>query len=242
MIAVINESTVLSDAEVQSYLPAYQIQVNRDFGPVWGMAAQLQFVPKADIASVVDDWQLVFLDGTSQAGVLGYHDLTSAGKPMSKIFAATDLQYGSSVSVTGSHELLEMLGDPSISLGVSQTDAQGNIQAIFPYEACDACEADSYGYEINGILVSDFVYPAWFGGISEKRFDFKEHCSAAGVILSGGYIGKWTPAGGWTQIVGAAAQKSPAAAIVPGSRRERRIRGHANWVRSESPTVIASRR
>jgi len=39
-------------------------------------------------------WWVVVLDNSDQAGALGYHDLTSAGLPISKVFAGTDKQYG----------------------------------------------------------------------------------------------------------------------------------------------------
>lgn len=242
MIAFINESTAVSDAEVESYIAAYQIQLTRDFGPIWGMVADLKFVPKADIASVVDNWQMIFLDNSDQAGALGYHDVTAAGKPMGKVFAATDHQYGSSVSVTGSHELVEILGDATISMTVSEEDNNGNIISLLAFEAADPVESDIYGYEINGVLVSDFVYPSWFGGIEAKSFDHMGHCSAAGEILSGGYQAKWFPSSGWTQVYGASAAKTLASVPPIGSRRERRSRGRANWENSLPPDQIIANR
>jgi len=50
----------------------------------------------------------VILDDSDQAGALGYHDLTSDGLPIGKVFAASDLKAGTSWTVTASHELLEM--------------------------------------------------------------------------------------------------------------------------------------
>jgi hypothetical protein len=40
-VAVINTSTVLTDDQVQAAVPALQIQVHRDFAPVWGIDADL---------------------------------------------------------------------------------------------------------------------------------------------------------------------------------------------------------
>lgn len=242
MIAVINESTVMTDAQVEAIIPALQIQLDRDFGPVWGMVTTLTFVPKAEIANVVNNWQIIILDDSNQAGALGYHDVTSAGKPISKVFAKTDQQYQASVSVTISHELLEMLGDPGINLTVAEEDNQGNLTALLAYEAGDPVEADQYGYEINGVLVSDFIYPSWFGGIEAKQFDHMSHCSQAGEILSGGYVGKWTPGGGWTQVNGQLAATRESSKAPVGSRRERRARGQANWRRSATPDEIAAAR
>lgn len=242
MISIINESSVLTDALVQAFLPALQEQVDKDFGPIWGMAANLRFVAAADVAIAANDWQLVILDNSDQAGALGYHDVTAAGHPLGKIFAATDKQYGSSVSVTISHELLEMLGDPSISTCISEEDANGNVTALLAYEACDATEDDSYGYKIDGVLVSDFVYPAWFGGIAASKFDHMGHCTQPGQILSGGYQAKWTPSGGWGQINGQKAADDPHSVAPHGSRRERRARGRANWQFSATAEEIKAAR
>lgn len=116
-IAVINASTVVKDADVKTALPAFQSQVSDDFAPVWGIDATLRFVPSGSKPNA-GEWWLAVLDDSDQAGALGYHDLTKDGLPLGKVFAKTDLTYGEKWSVTFSHELLEMLGDPNINLTV----------------------------------------------------------------------------------------------------------------------------
>jgi len=39
---------------------------------------------------------------------------------------------------------------------------QSMIPEIHALEACDAVESDKLGYEIDGVMVSDFITPAWF--------------------------------------------------------------------------------
>ena len=46
-ISVINESTVLADADVTPVVAALQKQVTNDFRPIWGTDAELTIVPKA---------------------------------------------------------------------------------------------------------------------------------------------------------------------------------------------------
>ena len=151
---------------------------------------------------------------------------------MGKVFAATDKQYNQSVSVTISHELLEMFGDPGINMTVSSSDASGS-PLFYAYEACDACEADGYGYQIDGVTVSDFVYPDWFGGVAGKQYNPQAQIPKPFEIVSGGYIGVWKPGSGWTQVTGAdahgAAHRSRAGV---GSRRERRMVGRDRWALS----------
>lgn len=181
-------------------MPALQTQVTNHFLPAWGVGAQLTFAPQSE-PPPADAWQLVVLDDSDQAGARGYHDMTSTGLPLGKVFAKSDQQTNSSISVTCSHELLEMLGDPMMDTTVLFQDDAGNV-AAFAFEACDACEADQYGYQIDGVLVSDFVNPSWFGqrpnpdGMPTSALDYEQHLTQAltldnpqGAILPGGYIG-----------------------------------------------------
>jgi hypothetical protein len=234
-VAVLNQSTVLSDAQVQPVVAACAKQVASDFGPVWGVAASVIFVPKGQSAPT-GAWQLVVLDDSDQAGALGYHDLTKDGLPLGKVFARTDLDNHLSWSVTISHELLEMLGDPDISLTVfDQTTNTAGV--LYAYEACDACEDDQYGYQIDGVLVSDFVTRSWFTAGLPGPFDFKGHLSAALQILPGGYIGVFhvSRGSGWQQKTNDGdtrailrARRQPR-----GSRRERRSVPRDQWLHSD---------
>ncbi len=122
---------------------------------------------------------------------MGYHDLTSEGLPIRKVFAASDLKAGTSWTVTASHELLEMLVDPNISLTVfvQNSNAAGILCA---YEVCDACEDDSLGYRIDNVLLSEFVYPAWFESFrteSSTQFDPLNKIQKPFDLLVNGYIG-----------------------------------------------------
>ncbi len=226
-VAIVNESTVLTDAEVLTALPALQKQVSSDFAPVWGTDATLTFVPKGQKPDPAA-WQLVMLDNADQAGALGYHDLTSAGLPLGKVFAGTDKTYGYNWTVTTSHELLEVLGDPDVNLVVFTQDSAGNV-AAYAYEACDACEADVYGYVVDGITVSDFVYPAWFTAGQPGPYDKAGKLTSPLQLLPGGYIGVWTPAAGWTQHQ---VQDGYSQRAQVGSRRERRRTPRDQWLRS----------
>jgi hypothetical protein len=220
-IAVINASTVVKDAEVQAALPAFQTQVSRDFAPAWGVDAALRFVAKGGKPKP-GEWWLAVLDDSDQAGALGYHDLTTEGLPLGKVFAKTDKQYGESWTVTFSHELLEMLGDPDINLTVF--DENDNGGRLYAYEVCDACEAEQFAYAIDKVKVSDFVYPAWFESFRKAgtRFDHMRKVKKPLALLAGGYIGIYDvrSGSGWTQLT---AEKANFRARPPvGSRRERR--------------------
>jgi len=203
-IDVVNESSVVTDAQVSTLRTALAIQVTDDFRPRWNAACRLVEASKISATS----WGLVILDNSDQAGALGYHDLTATGLPLGKVFAKDVINDGMSWTVTASHELLEMLADPWIDSAVQVAN-----QAFYSLEVCDACEDDSFGYTINGVEVSDFVYPDWFRAGSTGPYDYRGHITQPLQLLTGGYIGEWIPAHGWTQKV--ADEHAPVSRRIP---------------------------
>jgi hypothetical protein len=237
-VSVLNQSQSLTDDQVSQAVPALQAQVSNDFAPAWGIDADVTFVPGSQPAP--GSWALAIFDNSDQAGALGYHDLTAEGLPLGKVFAGADIQYGLQWTITASHELLEMLADPDIDLTVfmQPDDRTGRVYA---YEVCDACEADNYGYAINGTMVSDFVFPAWFESFrtsGSTQFDKQNQIQKPFDLLPGGYIGIFdvTAGTGWTQLTAAHGRHGkgarPERARV-GSRRERRRTPRDQWRRSE---------
>lgn len=226
-IAITNESTKITDAQVQAWMAAAQIQVTRDFSPVWGVEANLIFLEKSQPLPA-GAWQLVFLDDSDQADALGYHELAANGEPLGKAFVASDIAAGTSWSVTASHELLEMLADPQINRCI-QCDA-----VIYALEVCDAVESDFDGYEINGILMSDFVTPSWFNYPGSSSPDDFQNKSSALIIRPGGYMSvlELNSTQGWTQVFGGGSQGMLKYSEPRGSRRWRRKLPDALWRKS----------
>lgn len=156
-IAIINQSTHVNDATMPTTIAALQRQITEHIKPWWGVDATLIYVPIGQSLSNTDPvpWKLILTDIVDDADALGYH-LDSDNNPTAKVFPTQDTAADSSLSVTISHELIEMLGDPT----VNRTIVQG--PSTYIVELCDAVEADSDGYEIDGIRVSNFVTPAYF--------------------------------------------------------------------------------
>jgi hypothetical protein len=234
-IAVINESTVVKDSDALACVDALQIQVSRDFAPAWGgIDAHLMFIPRTNppMAPAPNQWQLVILDDSDQADALGYHELTASGLPLGKVFAKSDLDAGYSWTVTASHELLEMLADPNINDVAELDNADGTI-TFYAHEVCDAVEADDLGYEIDGVLLSDFVTPSWFVSGETGAVDFMHRVSNPFQIAPGGYISVLqipSSAAGWTQIT---ADHKPGGPVAQrGSRRWRRSLPDSQWRKS----------
>lgn len=244
LIAVKNLSTVIKDAELQAAVPAFQTQVSRDFvGSGWGLDATLQFFGKKEKVPA-KAWLLGVFDNADQAGALGYHDLTKSGQPTGKVFAETTLKDGGLWTVTFSHELLEIIADPNINLCAFDEEAR----RLYAYEVCDAVEADSLGYKIDGVTVSDFVLPGWFEPshvTKGEAFAFKSKVKKPFELLPGGYIGYYDLAGGgWQQLTARAAtdaRQMRSSDPTPyearprvGSRRERRRTPKSQWLLSSA--------
>jgi hypothetical protein len=228
-IAVMNESTAMSDADVQKMIPAFRQQWNQDLKRVWGVdSVAFTFIPKSTMP-VTGCWWLVFLDNSDQAGALAYHDLTNEGLPISKVFVKTLLADHASVSVGATHELCEMAVDPW--LNSAYQDPKG---VFWAGEVCDPVESDQYGYKIGNVLVTDFITPNWFAHQhSTVSIDLKGHANAAFEVLAGGYAQKFDPFQGWVQVNGSAAMLEHQARAAHGSRRERRSRLMSGLIRSD---------
>jgi hypothetical protein len=150
-IAFVNLAKTPLGVNLNKLVAALDKQMQRDFVPIWGYPARLYVTRKPK----PDEWQVVFLDDADAAAALGYHDITKDGQPVSKVFVKTTIAAGEKVSVTTSHELLEMMIDPGAQLW-----AQHGNGLFYAYEMCDAVEEEVY--DIDGVAVSDFVYPSFF--------------------------------------------------------------------------------
>ncbi len=232
-IAIINEYEAgVSNDAVQAAVNAMQKQVSEHFSPVWGVDADVIFYPAKNPPP--GTWLVIILDDTDQANALGYHDLTAEGLPIGKAFAGTDIRGGYSWTVTLSHEILEMLADPSINLCVLTSIE--NQAALYAYEVCDACNEDHYGYQIEGVLVSDFLFPSWFQFFENRQFDFMNYIDSYFKILPGcatsiNYVNSGQ---GWQLVYADAATRRADMRAHVGSRRERRRIPKSDWLKSNN--------
>ena len=199
LVAITNESTVLTDAEVENAMIAFQNAVHYHFRAYWNETCTLQYFGKNSIPSTA--WQMAILDDSDQAGALGYHDETSEGLPLAKVFAKTDKDFGYNWTVTLTHELFEMLADPYIDLA-----AQTSNTEFYGYEVGDPVEDDKYAIWFKGadgqrtIAISDFVTPAWFQPGVPGPYDYGQHLSSPLQVLPGGYVSIFVSGKGWTQF------------------------------------------
>lgn len=190
-VYVTNHSQFVSNADVENAMPAFQAAASKDFAPAWKVNAHLVFLgrQKAPRGSIYID----LLDRSDVKGALAYHTVID-GTPLSRIFIGTSKLYGYSWTVGFTHELWEMLADPSITRseqGAKQTDV-----TFWAAEVADPVESDSDGYTRPGangkpVLISDFITDKWFDAAVKGPYDFMNHIQSPYEIDLGGYAQYW---------------------------------------------------
>lgn len=184
-----------SNTELLRVAAALQTQVVRDFGPIWDVSAVV--TPFLSLEDVPPQYcPIVLTNDPLPRGDHGFH-LSADGRPFALVFR------GERWSVTASHELMEMVLDPSGTLTVSGDSLADNNprcvadppgyheQGIVDYllEPCDPVE-EADGYEIDGVPVSDFVTPAYYESFAVPggRYSFRGAVTHPFQICEGGYL------------------------------------------------------
>ncbi len=173
-IAIVNRTKGVSDATLQNVMAAVAQQVHNEFKAKWGYDATFKFVGKSKTESA-SDWN-VFI--TERKG--DYHTVTR-GVPVGYCHVSgVSVDYWTN---TISHEVLELRADAFVNTTYTRPDGtKGYV------EVCDACETNDQGYRINGILMSDFVYPSWFQASGRAPYDYRGLITAPFQVLPGGYL------------------------------------------------------
>jgi hypothetical protein len=182
-LALVSETKQVDPRDLTKISAALQKQVSRDFGPIWDVSATIDaFVALEDVP--IGYWPIIVEVDIKTPGAAGIH-LDRDGQPFALV------EYSNTWSLTASHECLEMLGDPwgnRIVAGPSVKAGQGRVEYLV--EVCDPCEAAELGYQVNGIIVSDFYTPSYFDPVaaSGTRYSFTGAIKAPRKVLKGGYL------------------------------------------------------
>jgi hypothetical protein len=199
-VALVSESESVSTSDLSRVSAALQKQASRDLAPVWEISATVDAFAKLE--DVPDGyWPMIVMDDIGFPGAAGIH-LDKDGQPFALITSSPDLD---TWALTASHEMCEMLVDPSGNrqvTGDSPKPGQGRVS--FVVEVCDPSEAADFGYSSNGILVSDFYTPHFFDPVtaSSVRYSFTGALKGPRQILRGGYLSWLDPPSGhlWQEV------------------------------------------
>jgi hypothetical protein len=191
-IGLVDTTGTLDASLVQAVTAALNTQVTRDLPQFWNVAATVEYLPNHNkIPAGV--WPVRLVKSLAP-GEGGFH-LDKHNQPYADVVATPA---DASWSLDASHETLEMLVDPAgnrmqSSVAIDITNGQihdGIGQFNYLVEACDPCEANIYGYTIQGVLVSDFITPRFYDSIATPgtSYSFTGAIKAPRQILPGGYI------------------------------------------------------
>jgi hypothetical protein len=190
VIAIINDSADVDTAKLKPAVAALQRQIDEHFFPLWGWRAKLSFGKPIP----ADSMQVRILAvNPDHDDAEGYH-FSKDGLPRSEVYTrdnADEFIGYPELFATLSHELLEMIADPGVNLYARGHYIAGkrHMKAFIGYEVCDAVQDKTY--EIDRILVSDFVTPEWFEASRRKgsvKFSYLGSVREPFALTSGGYI------------------------------------------------------
>jgi hypothetical protein len=199
-IVCVNHATVPLGVDFDDLVAAMQVFVDDHVAPVWGTRAKL--VKAKDLKP--GKWAMVFVDHADHARALARHDLTPDGLPMARVFVKTTLANNNLVSVAATHELVEMLVDPAINIVTMRKGSN----LVYQYETADPVE--DLHFPVNGIPMTNFVYPTYFEEFHKPgsvKFDHLGALSEPFQIHAGGYQGVLKN-GKWIPIHGSAEKKA----------------------------------
>lgn len=193
--AVVNRSSLVSDADCYTMWSACREQMRFHVAPSWKrLSVDSVCVLRA---SVVPSgyFPIYILDRPDIAGTLGYHASDPNGEAYARVFAEPILKNGGavltgdlSVSAVLSHEVIELFIDRSCRLWVDRGDG-----SMVAYEACDPVENDCYTVNVGdvSVSVSNFVFDTWFdvnATVPGTRYDWLGRCSTPLTMSRGGYL------------------------------------------------------
>jgi hypothetical protein len=207
LIAILNQSTLVTDAEAATMTQAVASQVKLDAAPLWekAPAAVIFYENPKSVPKTAHGIAIVDTIKDQPTGTLGFHTEDQGGKLWGIVAAKPSLDSGAkvltgdwSVSSVLSHEVLEMFVDPNCNLWANNDNGRA-----YSFEVCDPVEAPTY--DVAKVSVSNFVTPAWFDPLAPKSATFDQLGLLKGpfTVLKGGYV-VWASAGKEHQTFGAA--------------------------------------
>jgi hypothetical protein len=197
-LALVSESSELSSREVIIVGAALQKQLLRDFEPIWGIRGTINgFATLEDVP--LGYRPILVLDDLEAPGASGLR-LDEDGRPFGLVHLSDTWAF------CVSQLAMTMLVDPMgtrLHAGPSIHPAQpGRVEYLVGI--CDPSGAWEHGYDVNGVHVSDFYTPDFFGPGSSApvRYSFTGALARPRSIRRGGHLAWLDPSSGewWQQI------------------------------------------
>jgi hypothetical protein len=205
-IHVVNQSTAVSDDELAAVLPAFQKHADL-VTDAWALAPVTLKLTKSDARTYGElvrsaRRQIILRDNTDQANGelgnnLGYQYATPPGGfPLAFLFVKAAIRLGFPWTVVFTHELAESLANP---LGRNVVEVRRRKPGlVFPphfysKSICDPVQSGETAFEIDGVLCSNFVTPAWFCSTGAGPYDYLGLLNGPLRVLPGGHAEFYVP-------------------------------------------------
>ena len=196
-VALVDKTGTIGRPKLEAVAAALKIPAHQHLKPFWPHVDADVVVMAAD-AKIPPTTMPVYIGANLPPGKEGTHN-DDTGLP----FAEVHMEEGDAWMITVSHEVLEMLVDPTLRLtmkgpavGVKNGkvfDAPGTFDYLV--EVCDPSESPDHGYTIDGIPVSDFYTPHFFDAAPTPgtRYSYTGALKEPRRILKGGYMSWHNP-------------------------------------------------
>lgn len=192
-VALVDKTGHIDPDMLVAAAAAIDVQVKRDLAQFWPVCATVSTLPNAAVLPP-GVWP-IFIVSRIDDTTIGFHK-THHGQPYAEVCD------GEGWTLAASHEILEMLVDPSgcdlvaapaiqVSTAGEVSDQDGQFEYLI--EICDPCEDPEFAYLVDGCVVSDFCTPQFYQGISgdSGRYTFRGTIDRPRRVRRGGYMSWW---------------------------------------------------
>lgn len=201
-IAVVDETGQIHPADLQAYAGAQSEQIANDFANAWPHTARAKVIAAKPGPR---QWAVRIRKQLDEPGALGYHT-DENGVPVSYVMLTNDW------TTTASHEVLEMLGDPTgsythsarVPQGIDYRDVGLKHESTYVHylvEVCDPCERTSY--EVQNVALSDFLLPHYYRSTYRptESYSHTGRLTLPREVDDGGYVSFARADGEWFQVM-----------------------------------------
>ncbi len=191
-IALVDKTGTIANADLWAVAAAVEIQANQHLKPFWDHVDAAITVLSANDRVPTGVWPVNI--GVDPGGNLAGVHQTEHGAP----YANIEMAEGEAWKLTVSHEVCEMLVDPTLTNLIPAPavrlvrgkirDAPGQFHYFI--EVCDPSESADHGYTIDGQPVSDFYTPHYFDAkvTAGTQYSYTGAIKAPRQVLKGGYL------------------------------------------------------
>ncbi|MDQ6943456.1 MAG: hypothetical protein M3169_13200 [Candidatus Eremiobacteraeota bacterium] len=172
--------------------------MTRDLSPLWHVDGTVTAFASVDDVPL-RHWPIFLKESVRDPGLVGFH-LDAHNQPYALVL------FDESWTMTLSHEILEMLVDPSgnrLVPGPSVDPKHPHHRVRYLLELCDPCEDSAFSYTIDGVVVSDFITPHYHDpqDTTGARYSFTGTIRSPREVLRNGYLTWQDPVlGEWFQL------------------------------------------